>query len=102
MGKRRDAPGRPLAGAGAPADLFRRVATSANEMVEYRTSGHGQEAKPQQTAQRRIPRDKPALTRIPERKLAQAKEAVRVRPPAEPLQRRFAPQPPPSSWDSEF
>src|SRR4051812_30694861 len=102
MGKRRDAPGGLLAGAGAPADLFRRVATSANEMVEYRTSGHPQQVKLQLTAQRHIPRENPALTRVPARKLAQAREAVRVRPPSEPLQRRFAPQlPPSSSWDSE-
>src|SRR3954464_1973797 len=74
MGKRRDAPGGPLAGAGAPADLFRRVATSANEMVEHRTSDRRQKVKPGVTAQR----PRPALTRIPERKLAQAKEAARV------------------------
>ena len=104
MGKRRDAPGGALAGAGAPADLFRRVATSANEMMEYRASREGQKIKPHVTAERRpAPRTKPAVTRLPERKVAQTKEAVRVRPPSEPLQRRFIPQlPPSSSWDSEF
>src|SRR5215204_5735301 len=104
MGKRRDAPGGVLAGAGAPADLFRRVATSANEMVEYRASREGQRIKPHVTAERRpAPRTKPAVTRLPERKVAQTKEAVRVRPSSEPLQRRFIPQlPPSSSWDSEF
>ena len=104
MGKRRDAPGGVLAGAGAPADLFRRVATSANEMTEYRASREGQKIKPHVTAERRpAPRTKPAVTRLPERKVAQTKEAVRVRPPSEPLQRRFIPQlPPSSSWDSEF
>ncbi|ACL55248.1 transglycosylase domain-containing protein [Methylobacterium nodulans] len=36
MGRRRDAVGEGLAGKGAPAEYFRRVSSSANEMVEYR------------------------------------------------------------------
>ena len=36
MGKRRDAEGGLLAGKDAPADYFRRVSTSANEMMDYR------------------------------------------------------------------
>lgn len=103
MGKRRDAPGGGLAGAGAPADLFRRVATSVSEMVEYRASREGQRVKPHVTAERHVPRKKPELTRISERKLAKDKEAARVQPPSEALQRRFVPQLPPSpSWESEF
>jgi penicillin-binding protein 1A len=103
MGKRRGATGGALAGAGAPADLFRRIATSTNEMMEYRASREAQRNKPHVTAQRHIPNQKAAGRKTPERKVAQVKEAVRVRPPSEPLQRRFVPElPPPSSWDSEF
>jgi penicillin-binding protein 1A len=36
MGKRRDAPGEAVAGSGPPADLFRRVSTSVNALVEER------------------------------------------------------------------
>ena len=38
MGKRRDASGEGLAGKGAPAEYFRRVASSANEMMDYRAT----------------------------------------------------------------
>jgi penicillin-binding protein 1A len=102
MGKRRDAPGGALAGAGAPADLFRRIATSTNEMMEYRASREAQRNKPRVAAERHSARpNKPEFTKTPKRKVAQTKDAVRPR--SEPLQRRFVPQlPPSSSWESDF
>src|SRR5215213_5819867 len=55
MGKRRDASGEGLAGKGAPAEYFRRVSTSANEMMDYRM------------AQARHKGDRPAAPVIAER-----------------------------------
>jgi penicillin-binding protein 1A len=36
MGRRRDAVGDVIAGAGAPADLFRLISTGANDLADYR------------------------------------------------------------------
>jgi hypothetical protein len=38
MGKRRDAAGETIAGKAAPAEFFRRVSNSANDMMEYRVA----------------------------------------------------------------
>src|SRR3954464_4389622 len=42
MGRRRDAVGTAIAGKDAPADLFRRVSSAANEMMEHRAGNRGQ------------------------------------------------------------
>jgi penicillin-binding protein 1A len=62
MGKRRDAAGEALAGRGAPADLFRRVSNTANEMMEYRAGkapGRGERQLTQAGPDRRKPSGKP-------------------------------------------
>jgi hypothetical protein len=50
MGKRRDAAGEVIAGKGAPAEFFRRVSNSANEMMDYRASQGRRDGKSQMTA----------------------------------------------------
>ena len=106
MGKRRDEPGGVLAGAGAPADLFRRVSTSTNQMVEYRATQESRRAKTSLIAQK-IPAlpEKPKITgNSPVRKVAQAKIAPLNRPVPEHRQMHVSPHPlpPSSSWESEF
>jgi len=104
MGKPRDETGGVLAGAGAPADLFRRVATSTNEMVEYRTARERQGTKPPVLADSRpAPRGdqlKPKV--VPAHKLAEVKPAARLLPAPAPAPRRFTPLRPSPSWDEEF
>src|SRR5918993_721969 len=106
MGKRRDEPGGVLAGAGAPADLFRRVSTSTNQMMEYRATQESRRAKTSLIAQK-IPAlpEKPKITgNSPVRKVAQAKIAPLNRPVPEHRQMHVSPHPlpPSSSWESEF
>jgi penicillin-binding protein 1A len=92
MGKRRDAVGPAIAGAGAPADLFRLVSNSANEIADYRAGRERHEAKTA-TAERKPMAPRNIAT--PERKVAEAKEAVRARPPSrEPPQNRLKWEPP--------
>ena len=92
MGKRRDAVGDVIAGAGAPADLFRLVSNSANEMADYRA---GREREKPHTA---IAERKPVAPRntvTPQRKIAEAKESIRARPPSrEPPPNRLTGEPP--------
>jgi penicillin-binding protein 1A len=71
MGRRRDAAGTAIAGKDAPADLFRRVSSETNDMMEYRAG--------QRRQGERIVAEKP--------------------PPKQPQQRRYtrgSPHPPPS------
>jgi penicillin-binding protein 1A len=102
MGKRRDAPGEAIAGKGAPAEFFRRVSNSTNEMMDYRTSQGRRDGK-SKTVTASVPeRAKPsAVPRPPERELAQAKGTV-LAIPSLPARRYFAPQAgPPLLWDRE-
>jgi len=70
MGKRRDATGEALAGKGAPADLFRLVSNSANEMMDYRAGRAVPQRSPQQVAHTR---SKEPAAPVPPRRIAQAK-----------------------------
>ena len=81
MGKRRDAAGEALAGKGAPADLFRRVSNTANEMMDYRAGkapGQGERQLTQPGPDRRKPSGKP---KRPELEVAQAKRTEEVGSP---------------------
>ncbi|MER2265430.1 transglycosylase domain-containing protein [Methylobacterium oxalidis] len=71
MGRRRDAEGDALAGMGAPANYFRRVSISANEMMEYRAALESDKAR--SVAARAVPRVKRQISaKGPERPSAQA------------------------------
>jgi penicillin-binding protein 1A len=84
MGRRRDAAGAAIAGKDAPADLFRRVSSETNEMMDYRAGRRRQSERViAQTAPGR--RQARPLAKGPERRMADEK----VRPPAS-MQRRFA------------
>ena len=104
MGKRRDVAGSAIAGAGAPADLFRLISNSSNEMADYRAgrernNGTQVVAEP---AGSRPPKVADRL-RAPERKVAQAKEPVRARPPLrEPPQRPLIGYPSQPPFDYEL
>ena len=86
MGRGRDAAGAAIAGKDAPADLFRRVSSETNEMMDYRAGRRRQSERViAQTAPER--RQARPSAKVPERRLAE--EEVRVRPMA-PTHRRFA------------
>jgi len=86
MGRGRDAAGAAIAGKDAPADLFRRVSSETNEMMDYRADRRRQSERViAQTAPER--RQARPSAKVPERRLAE--EEVRVRPMA-PTHRRFA------------
>jgi penicillin-binding protein 1A len=95
MGKRRDAGGDAVAGKGAPADLFRLVSNSANEMMDYRAGRGSSPREPQDVAEHR---PKAPSGPTPPRKLAQSKRQAGP----EPLHMHTAP---PSlqrlHWDDE-
>jgi penicillin-binding protein 1A len=103
MGKRRDAAGDALAGKDAPADFFRRVSNSANEMMDYRNSRERQKDNKPVIAETTLDHPtRPDRAKRPERKIAQAKRPIQVSPPA-PAPRYVAPQPPsPLFWDDEL
>ena len=88
MGRRRDANGAAIAGKDAPADLFRRVSSAANEMMEYRAGNRGQSDRRKMVTQTASEhrRARPSA-KVPERRLLEGE--IRVRPPA-PTHRRFA------------
>jgi penicillin-binding protein 1A len=82
MGRRRDAAGETLAGRGAPAEYFRRVATSANTMASYRlaqersggrapmtTAERPAKAGPVKQAERRAPPARQSAPRVSEMRL---------------------------------
>jgi penicillin-binding protein 1A len=102
MGKRRDAAGEVIAGKGAPAEFFRRVSNSANEMMDYRSGQDRRDGNRQSTARTAPDRLKPSVvSKAPERKLAEAKRTVLASPPV-PAHRFFAPQAdPPFLWNRE-
>jgi len=102
MGKRRDVAGEVIAGKGAPAEFFRRVSNSANEMMDYRTSHREREGKSQMIAASVRDRPKPSsvAARPPERKL-ERKETV-VASPSVPARKYFVPQAsPPLLWNRD-
>ena len=102
MGKRRDAAGDALAGKDAPADFFRRVSNSANEMMDYRDSRERQNDNKPVIAETTLDRPKrPDLAKRPERKIAQAKRPIQVGPPG-PAPRHLAPPPLPLFWEDEL
>jgi penicillin-binding protein 1A len=107
MGKRRDAAGQVIAGKGAPAEFFRRVSNSANEMMDYRAAAAGQGGKSRMIAASAPDRPKVStvVPRLPEPRLERTKTVVAS--PAVPARRYFVPQastPPlwdPDPWDDE-
>ena len=107
MGKRRDAAGEAIAGKGAPAEFFRRVSNSTNEMMDYRTSQGRRDGRSQIMAAPVADRATPsAVPKPPERKLAEAKGTV-LAIPSLPARRYFAPHAGPpflsdrEPWDEE-
>jgi penicillin-binding protein 1A len=102
MGKHRGVAGEAIAGKGAPAEFFRRVSNSANEMMDYRTGHPGRDGKSQMIGASVPDQPKPsaAAPRPPERKL-ERKETVVASPLVRP-ERYFVPQAnPPLLWDRE-
>lgn len=107
MGKRRDTAGDVIAGKGAPAEFFRRVSNSVNEMADYRT-GQGRRDGRAQVAGEPVSDGIKAseLRKLPKHKLAGVTEVRPANPPM-PSRRRFAPPPdsPPfwahEAWDDE-
>jgi penicillin-binding protein 1A len=98
MGRRRDAAGEALAGRGAPAEYFRRLATSANAMADYRVAQERSGGRaPVATAERPA---KPAV-RQAERRPAPSGEAARPRPPRA-VGMDLLPSPPPSGADRDL
>jgi penicillin-binding protein 1A len=102
MGKRRDVAGEAVAGKGAPADLFRRVSNTANEMMDYRAGkapGQGERQLTQAGPDRRKPSGKP---KRPEPEVAQAKRTEEVGSP-QPGRRHSKPtQPSWPAWDHDL
>ncbi|HEX2553399.1 MAG TPA: transglycosylase domain-containing protein [Microvirga sp.] len=92
MGRRRDAAGEAVAGRGAPAEYFRRVATSTNAMAEYRVAQERSGGRaPTATASARRPAEEAAPQRA-ERRAPAATAESRTRPnPAPQAERRPAP-----------
>jgi hypothetical protein len=80
MGRRRDAAGTAIAGKDAPADLFRRVSSETNEMMEHRAG--------QRKQGERIVAQKPPAKQPQQRRIAKATETRGSPPPSTP--RRFA------------
>ena len=102
MGKRRDVAGEAIAGKGAPAEFFRRVSNSANEMMDYRASQGRGDSKSHMMAASAPDEPKPSavIPRPPERKLAR-KDTI-VASPSVPPRRYFVPQSsPPALWDRD-
>ena len=102
MGKRRDVAGEAVVGKGAPADLFRRVSNTANEMMDYRAGkapGRGERQLTQAGPDRRKPSGKP---KRPEPEVAQAKRTEEVGSP-HPGRRHSKPtQPSWPAWDHDL
>lgn len=102
MGRRRDATGEAVAGKGAPAEFFRRVSNSANEMADYRT-GQGRRGSPSQMAAgpARSPLKPFGPPKRPERLIAGTTETGSARPSSPPLGGFAQPSDPPAWWDRE-
>ena len=102
MGKRRDAAGEAIAGKGPPAEFFRRVSNSANEMMDYRASQGRRHGNSHMIAVSvpEPPKPSAVIPRPAERKL-EKKETV-VASPSVPQRRYFVPQSSsPPFWDGD-
>jgi penicillin-binding protein 1A len=101
MGKRRDASGEGLAGKGAPAEFFRRVSTSTNEMMDYRMAQArhkgGRPAAPVIAARPK----RPDLAKGPERRSALGPITAQARRPDASQTNSRPRSPSPQVWDRE-
>jgi penicillin-binding protein 1A len=101
MGKRRDASGEGLAGKGAPAEFFRRVSNSANEMMDYRAAQELLKGS-RRTAPVMAERPKqPDRARGPERKSTEAHLLDPTARPSMPRVNSGPYSPSPRMWDDE-
>src|SRR5215204_2265303 len=101
MGKRRDASGEGLAGKGTPAEYFRRVSSSANEMMYYRAAQELLKGN-RRTAPVVAERPKqPDRARGPERKSTEAHLLDPTARPSMPRVNSGPYSPAPRMWDDE-